>query len=469
MPTREARRTKDDGWLPRVGRPPPKREGPPRARLAPERASAGSPVIAPAGDSQRDAGEVRVPWSDLRGVSLLVHDAVVGITDLVESMHGTIQRVPPITGVHRGGRTRGITGLVYRSVRGVTRLVGAGVDGLLRAASHGSAPQERPDRSLAFVAALNGVLGDRLEASGNPLALAMTLLHRGAALDPTPAGVAAAFRVPPPSVVVLVHGLCMSDRQWTRQGHDHGVALQHDLGCEPLNVRYNTGRSIAANGRDLAALLDRLWRAWPGAAPRLAIVAHSLGGLVARSACAEADAAGQAWRPHLRALVFLGTPHHGAPLERAGRRLETVLALSPYLAPFGRLGAVRSAGIHDLAHGAAPVPLPAGVRCHAIAATTQRGPSSHGLRGDGLVPVASALGRQRDAGQPLAFRARDTRISYGTGHLDLLGPRVYPAIRAWMEQAYARPRPARSVAAASSTVSVDEPRSTGPGCAAGAA
>ena len=66
--------------------------------------------------------------SDLRGFHRLASDATVGLTDMVEAMHHTIVRTPGILGEPAKGRTNGITGLVYRSVRGVTRLVGGGVD-----------------------------------------------------------------------------------------------------------------------------------------------------------------------------------------------------------------------------------------------------------------------------------------------------------------------------------------------------
>src|SRR5438067_13654143 len=69
--------------------------------------------------------------SDLRGFHRLASDATVGLADLVEAMHHTIVRAPRILGNAPKGRTKGITGLVYRSVRGVTRLVGGGVDALL--------------------------------------------------------------------------------------------------------------------------------------------------------------------------------------------------------------------------------------------------------------------------------------------------------------------------------------------------
>jgi pimeloyl-ACP methyl ester carboxylesterase len=232
---------------------------------------------------------------------------------------------------------------------------------------------------------------------------------------------------PRPRLLLLIHGLCMNDRQWTRSGHDHGRALARDHGFTPIHLLYNSGRPIAENGRELASLLERLLDAWAARSPELAIVGHSMGGLVARSAYRQAAEAGHAWPERLRKLVFLGTPHHGAPLERGGRWLEGVLGASPYTAPLARLGAIRSAGIQDLRHGLA-FPLPDGVACYAAAATLAPGPI-----GDGLVPLASALGRHRRPDKTLAFPDGHTWVGPGLGHFDLLDrPEVYAQLRAWL-------------------------------------
>ena len=70
-----------------------------------------------------------------------------------------------------------------------------------------------------------------------------------------------------------------------------------------------------------------------------------MGGLVLRSACHVGQESSLAWLGRLRALVFLGTPHHGAPLERGGRLVDMLLAVSHYAAPLARLGQARSAGM----------------------------------------------------------------------------------------------------------------------------
>ncbi len=123
------------------------------------------------------------------------------------------------------------------------------------------------------------------------------------------------------------------------------------IGATPLYLHYNSGRHVSQNGRAFAALLQQLVERWPVPVDELLIVGHSMGGLVARSACHHGATAGQGWRKHLKKLVCLGTPHHGAPLERGGRWIDMLLGLSPYVAPFARLGKARSAGITDLRFG----------------------------------------------------------------------------------------------------------------------
>jgi pimeloyl-ACP methyl ester carboxylesterase len=244
------------------------------------------------------ARPAHIHLSDLNGFQQLANDAVLGITDLVETMHHTIARRTAPLGKPPAGRTAGITGLAYKSVRGVTRLVGFGLDALLGTLAPLLATRPSSPQREAAVAVLNGLFGDHLDASGNPLAIGMRMRRDG----PDATG----------KVVVLVHGLCMNDRQWTRAGHDHGAALARDLGYTPVYIRYNSGRHISTNGRELADAMQALLREWPVPVERLAIVAHSMGGLVARSACHYGAAAGHAWPNRLDDIVFLGTPHLGA-------------------------------------------------------------------------------------------------------------------------------------------------------------
>ncbi|MFL6292660.1 MAG: esterase/lipase family protein, partial [Thermoanaerobaculia bacterium] len=283
-------------------------------------------------------GKTPVRAADLRGLNRLVIDATAGVTDVVEAMHHTIAR--PGVGAPSRGRTRGIPGLVYRSIRGITRLVGGGIDAALAPFTPLGAGRSSRQRE-AVLAAVNGVLGDHLVATGNPLAIPMELRRDGRPLVPTPGS----------RLLVLAHGLCMNDLQWNRKGHDHGAALARDLGFTPVYLHYNSGLHVSTNGRAFAGLLEDLVRQWPEPVEELVILAHSMGGLVARSACHYGSAAGHEWLGRLKKVVFLGTPHHGSALERGGNRVDSALGISRYTAPLGRLGKIRSAGITDLRHG----------------------------------------------------------------------------------------------------------------------
>lgn len=392
--------------------------------------------------------------SDLRGISRLAIAATTGLTDLVEALHHTITHVPVMLGAPVPGPTRGITGLVYRSIRGVTHWVGSGIDVVLTQLTPLLGEQSPLPGHEAVLAALNGVLGDYLAASGNSLAISMHPRRDGQPLNLDSQALAMAAPPPTGKLVVLVHGLCMNDRQWRRQGHDHGAALARDLGYTPVFLCYNSGRHISTNGRAFAEVLETLVKQWPTPLEELAIIGHSMGGLVARSACHYGRLAGHDWLRHLKKLVFLGTPHHGAPLERGGHWVDILLGISPYTAPFARLGKIRSAGITDLRHGNLldedwagrdrfersgdrrhPVPLPEGVCCYTLAATLAKEGGGLGdrLLGDGLVSVNSALGRHPEPSRSLEFPPTRQWVGYGMNHMDVLGrPEVYEQIKRWL-------------------------------------
>jgi len=387
----------------------------------------------------------RSQLADLRGGARMVVDATDVIAEVVEKMHRTIQLRPGPLGVSTSDRPSGIAGLVYRSVRGAIRFIGQAIDVGLAPVTV-LLPEGESSPSLdAYRSVANGVYGDYLLRTGNPLAIEMSLRYRGQRVnhhDPISVFEQRSKVTPARKLLVLAHGLCMNDQQWNRDGHDHGAALADELGYLPLYLRYNSGLSIASNGRTLSELLELLIGNCTSPVEELVIMGHSMGGLVARSACHHAGVAGHKWPDYLRKLVFLGTPHHGAPLERGGHVLDLVMDLSPYLAPFTHLSKARSAGITDLRHGAVSaeekvVPLPAGVKCYTAAAVraAKRGMLSDRLIGDGLVPLDSALGRHREKTRRLAIPKSRQWVGYRMGHRELLNrPEVYRQISTWLQE-----------------------------------
>ncbi|MBP6471796.1 MAG: alpha/beta fold hydrolase [Chloroflexi bacterium] len=392
--------------------------------------------------------------SDLRALSQLLTDATIGITDLVEAVHFGILYVPGQPNLPEMGRTRGIPGLVYKSIRGVTSLVGSGVDaawGQVVPRLH--EPPSSNERE-ALLAAVNGVWGDYLAESGNALAIPMAFRLHGQIAPLEKQGLRTAVSHPTAKLAILIHGLSMNDRQWERQGHNHGRSLAEEFDYTPIYLHYNSGRHISENGRDLAALLETLCQQWPEPLQELIILGHSMGGLIARSAIHYATAANLTWPKQLQKLFTLGTPHHGAPLERNGNLVDVLLESIPHTAPFARLGKRRSAGITDLRYGNlldedwrgadrfayAPdsrgiVPLPPSVQCFALAATLgkEQGTLKERLLGDGLVPLASALGQHTDQNRSLSFPESQQWIGFEMSHLDLLSrPEVMAQISRWL-------------------------------------
>jgi len=188
----------------------------------------------------------------------------------------------------------------------------------------------------------------------------------------------------------------------------------------------------------------------------LVLIGHSMGGLLARSACHYGAQAKHQWLRRLDKLMFLGTPHHGAPLERGGNWVDILLSSTAYSAPLARLGKIRSAGITDLRYGnlvdedwhkrdrfarsgdrRVPVPLPEGVACYAIAASTGKsaGALPELLIGDGIVPLESALGHHDNPKLAIDFEPSRQWVAYGTHHLDLLNrPEVYAHVKRWLAE-----------------------------------
>jgi pimeloyl-ACP methyl ester carboxylesterase len=399
----------------------------------------------------------------MRAIGELAGRTFAGAGTMVRDLHMAVSG-RAFTAVGPGGAPArvvhdGVAEALYGGVRTALAALprGAGSAVARSARDEGPALAQSARGSLAL-AALNAYIGDALVAGDSPLALTMTLRHRGADLPLEPGPLADALPGAGARVAIFVHGLGETDASWRLRADarqpGYGACLRRDLGHTPIELRYNTGLHISDNGRALAALLKELHEAWPVAIEEIVIVGHSMGGLVARSACHYASVEDHAWASAVRHVFCLGSPHLGAPLEKGVNALGWALGRVPETRPLANLLGVRSAGIKDLRYGACveedwcdcdpdelltdrchDVPLLPGARFYFVAATLTRRPGDPlgAILGDLLVrvPSASGEGRKRKVG----FAIEDGRHVGGLTHFDLLNhPAVYDQIRAWIER-----------------------------------
>jgi pimeloyl-ACP methyl ester carboxylesterase len=379
--------------------------------------------------------------------------------------------------MHSGiaGRPLGILGLAAAPVRflhdGISHAVYGGVLGALRTAAQGSARAlatragdeapalaSGPGASMAL-GALNGFYGNHLAERRNELALGMDIRRQGADVPLTPGGIAAAFPDASSRMAVFVHGLCETDDSWRmlplrgeRAGRrTYGERLQDELGYTPVYLRYNTGLRISANGRALAALLEDLVDGWPVEVEEVALVGHSMGGLVARGACHYGEADGRLWTNAVRHVFCLGTPHLGADLEKGANALGYALGRLPETRAFANVLNSRSVGIKDLRFGSCvdedwsdcdpdeflndrcrEVPFLPDAGYYFVGATLTNGPLGS-MVGDLLVRMPSASGRGTGKGRRVPFEVDKGHELSGLTHFDLLNhPAVYEQMRGWL-------------------------------------
>lgn len=299
------------------------------------------------------------------------------------------------------------------------------------------------------IGVLNGLVGDHLAKTGNGLATELAFVHEGRPLSL--ARLAELHPAPTPRVVVLLHGLMCTEDIWKfPDGRDYGALLASEFGFTPLYVRYNSGLPIPDNGLALARLLEATC-AQQGV-EELVLLGYSMGGLVIRSACHHAALQQQAWLSRVRRAFYVGTPHRGAPLERAGRVLTKVLARipDPYVKLVGEIGDLRSAGIKDLGNAILrdedrsaadrlladprhPVPLLDSIRHYLIAGSLSREPWLTELFGDTMVPVSS--GTDGHHAGPRALPPANVKVLPGLSHMDVAHhPEVWAQLEAWWKE-----------------------------------
>jgi pimeloyl-ACP methyl ester carboxylesterase len=402
--------------------------------------------------------------SDIRAVGDLAGEATSVLTTLVRGVHAGIagrvfDSVGPVAAPTRtihDGRARAIYTGVDRGLRGASRVAGM-VATEIWGNEVDDALESRTDTVGAVLAAVNGIYGDELTERENPLAGAMVVRHGGKSVALTTDDLAAAYPAATGRVVVFVHGWCLTDQAWyraPREGDDsrsYGERLHDDLGYSPILLRYNTGLHISVNGRTLDGILDLLHDQWPVPITELVLVGHSMGGLVARSACHYGAEVQHAWTGAVSRVVCLGSPHLGADIEKGVNAASWALAKLPETRAIAAFLNARSDGVKDLRYGACldddwrdadpdeflrdrcrEAPFLPHATYHFVSSAVAP-PLLGMLAGDHLVRPKSAAGIGRSRRIP--FAPEHGLILTGLNHFDLLNhPLIYAKLRDWLSQ-----------------------------------
>lgn len=421
-----------------------------------------------------------------RGFIDLAFNLVNETTNLVERTHDGVversaRRLAPVEYVNAlvnvvTATQKTISGGVFESIRAINRLtrdtvniVGEAVEAGRERFPSSTCPEpatpiiSQATRSAGrcvdhIQSSVNGFWGDYLSRNNQRLDLGMTLRHQGRDILITPEALASAVPSPTRKICVFVHGLATTEWLWGLASEHHGnqdtrfgTRLRDDLGMTPLYLRYNTGRHISENGRALATLLTEVLKAYPVPVEEISLAGHSMGGLVVRSAAHYGKENDELWIGHLRHVACIGSPHLGAPLEKAVNLLTGVLRNVDAAAAqvTAELLESRSAGVKDLRYGytvdeewvgsdpnevfadsRCNVPLVDGVGYYFLAATVSRDPE-HPLGqfvGDLMVRMPSASGEARDASRRIPFSSGT--VIPGMNHIQIADhPDVYEVLR----------------------------------------
>lgn len=392
--------------------------------------------------------------SELQGLTHLIVDATIGVTDIVEAMHRQVVHPPflPSTGIQK--LITSIAGITFKIIKWNTKFVGKSISTLLNQLNPLVGKIKDSDKKEVILSVLNGVIGDKLEEKNNPLQLQMEFRVQSKTLKIDVDSLKQNYPNNNGKILLMVHGSCMNDIKWTHKNHNHGEIIAKELNKNLIYLNYNSGKHISTNGKNLSELLEELTENWPVPIKEIIIVNHSMGGLVTRSALFYGQQTQKSWTKHIKKIVFLGTPHHGSHIEKIGNYLDLVLESIPYAKPFARLGKIRSAGVTDLRYGNLTdkdwqnndrfelkgdqrqnIQLPKNIDCFSIAAVTvnKTKNTTNKILGDNLVSLKSALGQHKIPDKNLDFKKENIFIAYQNNHLDLLNnPKILDQLKVWL-------------------------------------
>ncbi|MDH3464179.1 MAG: GPI inositol-deacylase [Acidimicrobiia bacterium] len=378
------------------------------------------------------------PLTDWRGVGYLVGIATERLTAPVEGIHrALLERWFGLAGPRLEPARRAVDVLaasIYKTIRLSGNAAGVAVaTGAAYADRSGTLRPVWETRRGRYVRSIfNGVWGDRFADDVSPIRIELGLRNaEGRQISMTPAELDKAFRAPTGRIAVLLHGFAETERSW-RSGEkwEMAEALEGD-GFSVLRVRYNTGRAVTDNGRDLDELLEQLQLAWPVPITDIALIGHSMGGLVARSAVVAGRSLRRTWVELAKHLVAIAAPHFGSPIEKGVQILSNGLGFFKESRPLSVFLNQRSVGIKNLRYGVYQGDVGVGVKYHVVAGAFTADPT-HPLgllMGDLVVRVGSATG----VGRAGHLGAADVLVVGGRNHARLSSdPEVISQVRAWL-------------------------------------
>jgi triacylglycerol lipase len=296
--------------------------------------------------------------------------------------------------------------------------------------------------NVGFIGILNGVIGDYLQQTQNPLSIEMDFYFKEQPLKGDLSAVKSEFPEAKNNICIFIHGSAAAETNWIKKSKvNYSDSIYKEYQYLPLFLRYNSGLHISENGELLNVLLEQLVLDHP--IDNIVIIGHSMGGLIFKSAAYYAQQNNYEWVHKTNHVFYLGSPHHGAPLEKLGAMAQSFFKQinTPYTKIAHQLVNIRSNGVKDLRHGyltheewqadelddfpinrKKPVPKTAGYAEYAIAATLSEDHESilaHWF-GDFMVQKSSALGHSQNEELHLDFEPENTLLVTNTGHIPLM-------------------------------------------------
>ena len=216
---------------------------------------------------------------------------------------------------------------------------------------------ELKDDSHHLVPIINGLHGDEMEKKGHPALVKMSVRFKSRDIPPGKIKDFIDLKKHGGKLILFLHGLMNDETIWQSEKKDTlkrlGTFIESQNKANVLYIRYNTGRHISENGRNLSCLLELIEDLYENDIVEINIIAHSMGGLVTRSAGHYATVLNHNWIKKLKKVFLIGVPNDGSYLARTAYMAQYFLRkLDPTKHDeYARLFDIRSNGIKDLSFG----------------------------------------------------------------------------------------------------------------------